>query len=167
MVVDSVKGCQPRCRPCLAGICSSPCHFTVEYLLRTAFPAVPRARAGILHRGDSSERATFHGRRRGASSPHECSSFRQHGPSARDRAEQRYTPSFSAAIRVPSTRFLIFWKATSRASSGEPWFGLSSMLNHENPRSGRTHARQQVAVGHIGAVDRAAIATGAGVVGLR
>ena len=30
------------------------------------------------------------------------------------------TPSFSAAIRVPLTRFVIFWNATSRAYSGDP-----------------------------------------------
>ena len=45
------------------------------------------------------------------------------------------TPSFSAASLVPSTRFLIFWKATSRAKSGEPWLGFSSMLNGEKPQS--------------------------------
>jgi hypothetical protein len=31
------------------------------------------------------------------------------------RQETQLTPSFSAAILVPSTRFLIFWNATSRA----------------------------------------------------
>ena len=44
-------------------------------------------------------------------------------------------PSFSAASRVPSTRLVIFWKAVSRAKSGDPWLGFSSMLNGENPQS--------------------------------
>ena len=44
-------------------------------------------------------------------------------------------PSFSAASRVPSTRFLIFCQAVSRAKSGEPWLGFSSMLNGEKPQS--------------------------------
>lgn len=43
-----------------------------------------------------------------------------------------HTPSASAASLVSSTRFLIFWSATSRAWSGEPWLGFSSMLNGEN-----------------------------------
>ena len=30
-------------------------------------------------------------------------------------ARDYFTPSFSAAIRVPSIRFLIFWNAISRA----------------------------------------------------
>jgi AcrR family transcriptional regulator len=44
-------------------------------------------------------------------------------------------PSFSAASFVPSTRLVIFCQAVSRAKSGEPWFGFSSMLNGENPQS--------------------------------
>lgn len=38
------------------------------------------------------------------------------------------TPNFSDAILVPSTRDVIFWKAISRAMSGEPCFGFRSML---------------------------------------
>src|ERR1700733_6312633 len=44
-------------------------------------------------------------------------------------------PSFSAASFVPSTRLVIFCHAVSRAKSGDPWLGFSSMLNGENPQS--------------------------------
>jgi hypothetical protein len=36
---------------------------------------------------------------------------------------------------VPSTRDLIFWNAISRATSGDPCFGFSSMLKGEKPQS--------------------------------
>ena len=45
------------------------------------------------------------------------------------------TPSFSAASLVPCTRLLIFCQAVSRAKSGDPWLGFSSMLNGEKPQS--------------------------------
>jgi hypothetical protein len=45
------------------------------------------------------------------------------------------TTGLSEAIAVPSTRDLIFWKAMSRATSGDPCFGLESMLNGEKPQS--------------------------------
>jgi hypothetical protein len=41
----------------------------------------------------------------------------------------------SDAILVPSTRDLIFWKAISRATSGEPCFGFKSILKGEKPQS--------------------------------
>ena len=44
-------------------------------------------------------------------------------------------PSLSEANLVPSTRDRIFWKAMSRATSGEPCFGLTSMLKGEKPQS--------------------------------
>ena len=44
-------------------------------------------------------------------------------------------PRRSAASLVPSTRLVIFWKAMSRAKSGEPCLGFSSMLNGEKPQS--------------------------------
>jgi bifunctional ADP-heptose synthase (sugar kinase/adenylyltransferase) len=50
-------------------------------------------------------------------------------------------PSLSAARRVPSTRLAIFWNAMSRAKSGEPWLGFSSMLNGEKPQSSVEPAR--------------------------
>src|SRR5882724_8551657 len=43
--------------------------------------------------------------------------------------------SFSDAISAPFKRLAIFWKAMSRATSGEPCFGLTSMLNGEKPQS--------------------------------
>ena len=45
------------------------------------------------------------------------------------------TPNLSDAILVPSTRDLIFWNAISRATSGEPCFGFTSMLKGEKPQS--------------------------------
>lgn len=44
-------------------------------------------------------------------------------------------PNSSAAVFRPATRFVIFWNATSRAKSGEPWFGFSSIENGEKPQS--------------------------------
>lgn len=44
-------------------------------------------------------------------------------------------PSCAEAIAVPSTRALIFWNAMSRAISGEPCLGFTSMLNGEKPQS--------------------------------
>ena len=41
---------------------------------------------------------------------------------------------------MPLTRDVIFWNAMSRATSGEPCFGLMSMLNGEKAAIvGRTH----------------------------
>jgi hypothetical protein len=39
------------------------------------------------------------------------------------------TPSFAAAILVPSTQVWFFRNATSRAWYVEPWFGFSSIKN--------------------------------------
>src|SRR6516165_894633 len=44
-------------------------------------------------------------------------------------------PSFRDAISAPFRRFVIFWKAISRATSGEPCLGLTSMENGEKPQS--------------------------------
>jgi Transcriptional regulator len=57
------------------------------------------------------------------------------GPAPAARYAGQPRPSFSAASFVPSTRLVIFCHAVSRAKSGEPWLGFSSMLNGEKPQS--------------------------------
>ena len=47
-------------------------------------------------------------------------------------ADARVSPRPAGYLRPG---WLIFWKATSRAKSGEPWLGFSSMLNGEKPQS--------------------------------
>ena len=42
-------------------------------------------------------------------------------------------PSFRDAISAPFSRFVTFWKAISRATSGEPCLGLTSIENGEKP----------------------------------
>lgn len=47
----------------------------------------------------------------------------------------RYLLNCSLAIFAPLMRLAIFWKAMSRATSGLPCFGFTSMLKGENPQS--------------------------------
>src|ERR1700722_14753838 len=57
------------------------------------------------------------------------------GPPPPLRGARYATPSFSDAIAVPLTRDVIFSNAMSRATSGEPCFGLTSIRNGEKPQS--------------------------------